>query len=229
MLMYGGIGLYRNSGKITGVHQKIDRIARRQLNKYIPKSIKFPSISDILHFEGNNGPDAIRIKDPTKDVPRYLITPTNTKDREVLDALHNYIVNLSEALKSHNNERSAFEAAWMAHAIGDSLSPAHYNPMGSTLKHVMFEVGMVLFVIPAKFRTSSLDDNDIDRLKRDGFEILFLESLRKIHATKMYHEFGKKGWTWHLASETKKMLIPEIAKVVALAWYQAIVIANKPS
>src|SRR5665811_2006189 len=161
--MYAGITLYRNSGKVTGVHQKIDRIARRQLNKYIPKSIKFPSIDEILHFEGNNGPDAIRIKDPSKDVPRYVVTPTDPKDRETLDEIHDYIVNLSEALKNHNNERAAFEVAWIGHAIGDSLSPAHHNPMHGTFKHIMFEAGMVLFIAPSKFDITCLNDKDIDQ------------------------------------------------------------------
>jgi len=225
--MYAGITLYRNSGKITGVHQKIDRIARFQLNKYIPKSVRFPSIDEILHFEGNNGPDAIRIKDSSKDVPRYVVTPTDLSDREVLDELHNFIVNLSKALKNHNNERAAFEAAWMGHAIGDSLSPAHHNPMNGTFKHVMFEAGMVLFIAPSKFKITCLNDKDINQLQQKGFEAIFLESLHKIHTSKIYQEFSEKGWTINLISKTKKMLIPEIAKVLALAWYQTIILAQK--
>lgn len=224
--MYGGIGLYRNSGNITGVHQKIDRIARRQLNKYIPKSVKFPKINEILYFEGDNSPDAIRIKDSSKDVPRYVITPTDPTDRELLDTLRGHIRNLSEAIRNHNNERAAFEAAWMGHAISDGLSPAHHNPMSGTFKHVMFEAGMVLFVAPAKFKAIYLKDSEIERLSRVGFEKLFLESLHKIYSAKIYEKFGKMGWTWHLANETRNMLIPEIAKVITLAWYQAISMAT---
>jgi len=223
--MYGGTCFYRNSGTYSGVHQKIDRIARRQLNKYIPKSIKFPKIDDILYFEGSNGPDGIRTRDSSKDVPRYVITPTDSKDRELLDTLNGYIQNLSQALKDKNSERAAFESAWMAHAISDGLSPAHHNPMSGDFKHLIFECGMIPIVVPAKFEINYLDDEDIDRLAKLGFENLFLESLHKIYSAKIYERFGKIGWTWHLASETRNMLIPEIAKVVALAWYQAILMA----
>lgn len=227
--MYAGITLYRHSGRFTGVHQKIDRLARHKIQKFIPKSIKFPSIDEILHFEGNNGPDAIRIKDSSRDVPRYVLTPDDLTDREALDELHNYIVNLSKALKSHNIHRAAFESAWMGHAVSDSLSPAHHNPMGGFFKHVLFEAGMVLFIMPYKYKINSLSIADINRLKKNGFEAIFLESLKKIHSAKIYDDFGKIGWTPHLISVTKNMLIPELAKVLALGWYQAIIMATEPS
>jgi len=53
--------------------------------------------------------------------------------------------------------------------------------------------------------------------------------MHKIHAMNMYDEFIKKGWTRRLASKTKKMLVPEIIKIVTLAWYQAVVMATEPS
>lgn len=225
--MYGGTCFYRNSGKYSGVHQKIDRIARRQLNKYIPKSIKFPKIDDILHFEGSNGPDGIRTREPSKDVPRYVITPTDSKDRELLDTLHSHIQNLSQALKDNNIERAAFESAWMAHAISDGLSPAHHNPMSGNFKHLIFECGMIPIIAAAKFDSLCLHDSDIQKLKGEGFEKQFLKSVHKIHSARIYQDFGKIGWTPKLAGITKNMLIPEIAKIVALAWYQAILIASK--
>src|SRR5680860_667287 len=225
--MYGGTCFYRNSGKITGVHQKIDRIARIQLNKYIPKQIKFPKIDDIIHFEGFNGPDGIRTRDSSKDVPRYVVTPTDLTDRELLDSLNDHIHNLSQALRNHNNERAAFESAWMAHAISDGLSPAHHNPMSGNFKHLIFECGMIPIVIPTKYKTICLNDDDITNLASKGFDAMFLESLSRVHSAKIYENFGRTGWTLHLFKQTNKILIPEMVKVVALAWYQAIILAQK--
>jgi hypothetical protein len=39
-------------------------------------------------------------------------------------------------LKKGNQERSAFEAAWLAHAIVDGLTPAHHYPFEEELKQL---------------------------------------------------------------------------------------------
>jgi hypothetical protein len=49
-----------------GAHQKIDRTARNLLEHLAP-ACPFPRTKTILHFEGNNGPDAIKRKSPAKD------------------------------------------------------------------------------------------------------------------------------------------------------------------
>lgn len=61
--MYAGTTFRNKSGHIIGVHQKIDRIARRSLKSYLKTDDYFPAIKNILHFEGNNGPDAIKKKE----------------------------------------------------------------------------------------------------------------------------------------------------------------------
>jgi hypothetical protein len=270
--MYAGTTFRRGSGRIVGVHQKIDRAARRHLNKYIPKSVDFPGTKDILHFEGTNGPDAIKHMKPSQDEPWYFIDPANPDDHELITIIHNHTVNLAEALKANNSVRAAFEAAWLAHAITDGLTPAHHYPLNDKIEelwgrprlertstrdkaiihgvnrkdtllknweywgaggvftaHIIFEMGVASVISTDKYKTGGPTENDIARLSKDGFEVLFMESLHKIHDMKMYDEFGKNGWTRRLATKTKKVLVPEIIKVVALAWYQAIIMATEPS
>jgi hypothetical protein len=266
--MYAGTTLSRGSGRIVGVHQKIDRAARYQLNRYIPKSVEFPVIKDILYFEGANGPDAIKHATPAKNKPWYFIDPLNPNDHILLMILDDYIFNLAEALKAKDYVRASFEAAWLAHAITDGLTPAHHYPLEDKIEelwgrprtesknlkdksiihganhrdtlmknwqywgaggvftaHIMFEIGIASAISADKFKNSGPSENDIVRLNKNGFESLFMESLHKIHDMGMYDEFGKNGWTRSLATKARKVLVPEIIKVVTLAWYQAINLA----
>jgi len=268
--MYAGTTLRRRSGKIAGVHQKIDRVARYKLNKYIPRSIKFPEIKSILYFEGNNGPDAIKYSNPASDKPWHFIDPTKSNDRVLLDIMNSHIVNLSNALRISDTIRASFEAAWLAHAVVDGLTPAHHYPLNDKIEelwgkprkeivgnkatksiihgsnrrdtisknweyygaggvmtsHLMFEIGIATAISADKFKFSGPNTFDIGHLKRNGFEIQFMQSLHKINDIKMYEDFVKNGWTRRLMLKIKKILIPEIIKIVSLAWYQAILMSK---
>ena len=131
--MYSGTTFRIKSGRVMGVHQKIDRVARRQLSTLLSDQSDFPKISSILHFEGLNGPDGIKRKSPGQDEPWHFIDPQHTHDSQLLDLFDNHIENLSRALKSSNDERAAFEAAWLAHAVTDGLTPAHHYPLEDKL------------------------------------------------------------------------------------------------
>ena len=124
--MYSGTTFRVKSGRVMGVHQRIDRVARKQINKYIPSSVKFPETKEILHFEGKNGPDGIKRKNPSKDEPWHFINPADKTDRQLIKLVEGHIDNLARALKEKDEERAAFEAAWMAHAVVDGLTPAHH-------------------------------------------------------------------------------------------------------
>ena len=119
-----------------GVHQKIDRIARRDLAKHIPKRSIFPSEHQILHFEGLNGPDGIKRKSPARDEPWHYIDPHNPGDHELRDMMEDHLHNLVDSLVDDNRERAAFEAAWLAHAITDGLTPAHHYPLEEKLEEL---------------------------------------------------------------------------------------------
>jgi hypothetical protein len=265
--MYSGTTFRRGSGRIVGVHQKIDRVARRRLVKHISKSISFPSIANIIHFEGKNGPDGLKLKGSPVE-PWPYIDPTEPDDRILLQQIEDHMNNLAKALAARDKVRSSFEAAWLAHDVVDGLTPAHHYPLTAKIKdqlsepnyeyltidgeqvvfkpsrreailkkweywgtrgimaHVMFECGVASAIASDNFKDSGPAEEDYLRLSKDGFELIFMESLQKIHDLRMYNEFIKKGWTRRLASKTKKVLIPEIIKVVTLAWYQATLLSG---
>lgn len=265
--MYSGTTFRKGSGRIVGVHQKIDRVARRHLNKFISVSAKFPTTKEILHFEGTNGPDALKHMG-TPEEPWHFIDPTKPEDLTLVGLINDHIFNLAEALRVDNHVRASYEAAWMAHAIVDGLTPAHHYPLGDKIEelwgkprnerssikdkniirgvnrrdtlsknweywgaggvftaHIVFEWGVASVITTERFNKAGPTSEDIVRLTNDGFESVFLESVQKVYNMKMYDEFCKKGWTRHLGTETKKVLVPEIIRVVALAWYQAVIIA----
>src|SRR3990167_3845556 len=127
--MYSGTTLTKYSGRVMGAHQKIDRVARRHLAKLLGNDDeKFPSFKKILHFEGKNGPDAIKRKSPAKDEPWHYYSPFNKDDSQLLELINEHYQLLVKELKAKNQERISFEAAWLAHAIVDGLTPAHHYP-----------------------------------------------------------------------------------------------------
>jgi hypothetical protein len=132
--MYSGTTFRTKSGRVMGVHQKIDRVARRLISKHV--SASFPTAHEILHFEGLNGPDGIKRKSPARDEPWHYIDPNDPSDRAIVDMINDHIENMAAALKGHNHERAAFEAAWLAHAIVDGLTPAHHYPLEAKLEEL---------------------------------------------------------------------------------------------
>lgn len=127
--MYSGLIVFsKHSGALLGAHQKIDRVARKQLKKLSVDINDFPRIKDILHFEGVNGPDGIKRKSPGKDEPWHYVDPFDEKDNQLTEMLDDHYAKLVIALREKNTVRASFEAAWLAHAIVDGLTPAHHYP-----------------------------------------------------------------------------------------------------
>jgi len=133
--MYSGTTLRRKSGRLIGAHQKLDRVARRAL-KTIADEEAFPHIREILHFEGKNGPDGIKSKSPAQDEPWHYYNPIDPKDTRLIQMIERHSKNLTAALKKGASEKAAFEAAWMAHAIVDGLTPAHHFPLEEKLEEL---------------------------------------------------------------------------------------------
>lgn len=129
------------SGRIMGTHQKIDRVARRKLQPYLKGGAWFPRSREILRFEGLNGPDGIKRKSPARDEPRHFIDPTDPNDVALVEMIHGNQENLIQALREGNRERAAFEAAWLAHAITDGLTPAHHYPYEERLAEIRGNAG----------------------------------------------------------------------------------------
>ena len=271
--MYAGTTFRRHSGSIVGVHQKINRLARHNLKKYESKAVHFPNITDILHFEGNNGPDGVKRKQPSRDEPWHFIDPNKPSDTGLITIINDHISNLAVALKTSNHERASFEAAWLAHAVVDGLTPAHHYPLNDKIEelwgkphhermsikdkniikgiskrdtisknwqywgvggvftaHVSFELGVASMMATQRtYRGSQASANEVSRIKSEGYDDYFIESLHRIDELKLYDRFGKNGWTHELADDIKRMLLPEIIKNVNLAWISAIDMSEKMS
>lgn len=262
--MYSGTTLNKNSGGFIGVHQKINRIARKKLGEIPGVGQGFPTYKEIARFEGNNGPDGIKRKSPSVDEPWHYIDPTKHDDTALLEMVLDHHANLVEALKSGNQERSAFESAWLSHAIVDGLTPAHHYPLsdkieelwgkpkearlsikeknliigdnkrdtisknwqywgakGVFLTHVMFELGVATSIKTTRFKSLNFTPEWIDQADEIGLEKVFLRSVKDIYSLDMYHNYWQNGWSTKLAQESRKMLIPEIIRVVVYAWYSA--------
>lgn len=119
-----------------GVHQRIDRLARRSLTRRLPEGVNFPVIKDILHFEGLNGPDGIKRKSPSVDEPWHHINPDDPNDKGLISLINDHIHNLSVALTDDNMARASFEAAWLAHAVTDGLTPAHHDNLAEKIEEL---------------------------------------------------------------------------------------------
>lgn len=129
------------SGRLIGAHQKIDRLARRNLERLAPHS-RFPKTRAILQFEGRRGPDAIKRKSPAKDEPWHYLRPFDPDDNQLIGLVERHYKKLIKALKNEDEVRAAFEAAWLAHAIVDGLTPAHHYPYEEKLVELRSGAGI---------------------------------------------------------------------------------------
>ncbi len=134
--MYSGTTFTPFSGNIVGAHQKLDRVARKHLERLGVEDAVFPASRRIIHFEGNKGPDAIKRKSPAKDEPWHYYSPFDDNDSQLFELITDHYNALVKELKNDNTERIAFEAAWLAHAIVDGLTPAHHYPYEAKLEEI---------------------------------------------------------------------------------------------
>lgn len=164
--MYSGTTFRTKSGRVMGAHQKIDRVAYRHVKRLVSRDLPFPTIREILHFEGLNGPDGIKRKSPAKDEPWHYIDPTNPDDRALYDMITDHIHNMAAALRTGNRERASFEAAWLAHAVVDGLTPAHHYPLEAKLEELRGGQGLETrtttkdkLILPGKNRRHQIKNN----------------------------------------------------------------------
>ena len=141
--MYAGTTLTKYSGRVLGVHQKFDRVARGHLRSLLKEdNDAFPAIKDILKFEGKNGPDGIKQKSPAQNEPWHYINPFDETDVQLLEVVAGHHKSLVIALSEDNLTRAAFEAAWLAHAVVDGLTPAHHYPYEEELMRLRGGAGI---------------------------------------------------------------------------------------
>jgi hypothetical protein len=121
----------------VGIHQRLDASAYKMIAPYLPTG-EFPPLKNIWHFEGYNGPDGLNVKARgglknlklRKDgdiKPSHFYDPRDDSG-EVPDHIKGHYDALVISLKAGDNIRASFDASWMAHYIGDGLTPAHQWP-----------------------------------------------------------------------------------------------------
>ena len=136
--MYAGFITPKRVIKTTGIHQRFDVAAYRMISHYLPDEA-FPDLPSIIGFEGYNGPDGLNSKiglkpkgstPEAKDThnPSHLYDPV-TDTGEVPLHIQSHYDGLVRCLLQADMVRGAFEAAWLAHYIGDGMTPAHHFPL----------------------------------------------------------------------------------------------------
>jgi hypothetical protein len=120
---------------VLKAHQKVDSIAYRHLSTLLGKPPLMP-LDTILHFEGPRGPDATRLKKDGNTAPWHFYEPFNKDDQTLLKVIDDHEGELVKALKLGDDVRGAFEAAWLAHALVDGLTPAHHFPYEAGLEEL---------------------------------------------------------------------------------------------
>lgn len=270
--MYSGSTLTKFSGRVVGAHQKIDRIARKQLSPFLHDiHIKFPSAREILSFEGKNGPDGIKRKSPAQNEPWHYINPFDDTDNQLCKLISEHHKALVDALAEGSNTKASFEAAWMAHAIVDGLTPAHHHdyegelqklrcgkdkesrttikeklvmhgatphekmlnnwkmwgPKGLMTTHGSFEAGFAFLIAPLSLPKAKPASDELLEVEQMGIVELFRQRSKEVAAQDFYRLYYKNGWTPSFARKMRSKLAPLIVNTVTLAWYSAVIQAEK--
>lgn len=121
---------------IFHAHQKLDRAAYRHLLDLLPDEHPFPMIKQVLNFEGPQGPDSAKLKRLETGQPWHFVNPLDANDTDLHGQILGHYQALVKALGQSDDVRAAFEAAWLAHALVDGLTPAHHFPYEAELSRL---------------------------------------------------------------------------------------------
>src|SRR5690606_35177267 len=102
-----------------------------------------------------------------------------------------------------------------------------WGSKGLMTTHLGFEFGVATTISTARFDYTEIDEDEIRILQEKGYEHVFRMFLRDVADMKMYEEYSAKGWTRHLAKETRDVLVPDIVKAVTLSWLAAVQTVDK--
>src|SRR5665213_654461 len=122
---------------VLRAHQKIDKVAYRHLND-LTDCPQYFSFREVIHFEGRRGPDSPKLKKGGGQPPWHFYDPDGTNE-EYFRVTKAHYDGLVKELKAGDSHRSGFEAAWLAHALVDGLTPAHHYPYEEQLEELRSE------------------------------------------------------------------------------------------
>ncbi len=129
--MYSGFITSKRIVPAVGVHQRFDVAAYRMIASYFAEDT-FPSLKQLMHFEGMNGPDGLKVKSPGHHEPGHLYNP-ETGGGDIPRLITDHYRQLVESLRTKDLVRAGFDAAWLAHYICDGLTPAHHFPLDADM------------------------------------------------------------------------------------------------
>ena len=86
-------------------------------------------------FEGQRGPDSTKFKNSgSVKQPWHFIDPLNQSDTQLAQTVAR--TKTSHCSPGKDNVKGSFEAAWLAHAVVDGLTPAHHYPYETALTEI---------------------------------------------------------------------------------------------
>lgn len=248
--MYAGIITKKRAVKRLGIHQRFDAAAYQMIAGYF-KPGTFPSLKQILHFEGVNGPDGLKLKDSWKEGANHIYDPDHG-DGEVPERIAAHYASMVKSLSEGDHVRASFEASWLAHYITDGLCPAHHYPLdklkkelfgpgsehgffqrhfhwlkkGAMSTHANFEAGVsaALFLTPLR---SYLDSDKLAQARRLGPLTFFKQEAKEVAKLDLYGKFLQKGWTAGIARTIKEFIAPHAAQVIGIIWLLAYIEASQ--
>jgi hypothetical protein len=228
--------------KKVGVHQRLDQAAYSVLKQQsLLKGL--PDLSDILFFEGYNGPDGLKVKG--KHDTNHLWEPI-----EEIGQLKRFVKvnfdNTVAAIRNRDDDKAAFEMAWLAHFLTDGLTPAHhiddlYMPKIRRIsalnaweflksiprQHVIFE-SLTRGVLWLRKIDKTKHMLLVEEIKKEGIEAVFVRESKKIAKLDIYNKFLDKGWSLEVAHMILRKTVPSIVILIASAWAAARDIAYEP-
>lgn len=243
--MYSGFITKNKTSRHLGVHQRFDTASYKMIHRRL-QSGNFPGIKRILHFEGINGPDGVKVKSPGIQDPSHMYDPI-ADDGLLPELIQKHYNGLVESLAQGDRVRAGFEAAWLAHFVVDGLTPAHHYPYdqkkaeilgheseyGRLLKswhwfgakgvlstHINFEMGIATMLVSTRLKLE-LDQVLMADAKELGYLDFFKREARKVAELGLYDEFYKKGWTQRIARTIKKEVAPHSVQVLGIIWLLA--------
>ena len=96
----------------------------------------------------------------------------------------------------------------------------YWGAKGVFATHVLFELGVATSIKTTKFPDSAPNSIWLKLADDKDLQTVFLDAVQQVYALGMYEEFWKRGWTTHLAQQTRQTLIPLIANIITYFWYR---------
>lgn len=173
--MYAGFITPKHVTNRLGVHQRLDSAAYRMLMPYLGPE-RFPSITQILGFEGYGGPDGLKVKTPV--TPSHFYDPLEDKG-ELPHLIGHHYRQLVGSLMGDDMIRAAFEGAWLAHYVVDGLTPAHHFPFDERMAEL--RDGQLVATTRAGRILAKTDDDTTLMALRKGWRVWGPKGLFSTH------------------------------------------------